>query len=54
VPTRLRDLGFVPDTTLMVLRQAPLGDPLEVEIRGYRVCLRRADIAALCVVPVAQ
>ncbi len=54
VPTRLRDLGFVPDTALMVLRQAPLGDPLEVEIRGYRVCLRRADIASLCVVPLAQ
>jgi Fe2+ transport system protein FeoA len=50
-PARLADLGFVPDTSVRVLRRAPLGDPIEVEIRGYRVCLRRADLARLCVVP---
>ncbi len=54
VPARLRDLGFVPGTSLVVLRQAPLGDPVEVEIRGYRVCLRRADVASLCVVPLER
>ena len=54
VPPRLRDLGFVPDTPLRVVRVAPLGDPIEVEIRGYRVCLRRADVASLCVRPVAR
>jgi Fe2+ transport system protein FeoA len=52
-PERLADLGFVPDTVVRVLRRAPLGDPIEVEIRGYRVCLRRADLARLCVVPEA-
>jgi len=51
VPQRLRDLGFVADTPLVVVRAAPLGDPVEVEIRGYRVCLRRADVSSLCVVP---
>jgi ferrous iron transport protein A len=40
---RLLDLGFLPDTPLRVLRTAPLGDPVVYEIRGYRVCLRRAD-----------
>ncbi len=51
VSERLRDLGFVPDTPLVVVRRAPLGDPLEVELRGYRLCLRQADLAALCVTP---
>ena len=48
---RLRDLGFVPGTPLEVVRTAPLGDPIEVGIRGYRLCLRRADIRNVCVVP---
>ncbi len=52
VPPRLRDLGFVPDTPLRVVRAAPLGDPVEIEIRGYRVCLRRADVSSLCVVSI--
>jgi Fe2+ transport system protein FeoA len=35
------------------VRAAPLGDPIEFEIRGYRICLRRDDIARLCAVPAA-
>jgi ferrous iron transport protein A len=49
VPPRLTELGFVPGTEVMVLRRAPLGDPIEIELRGYRVCLRRQDLATLCV-----
>jgi ferrous iron transport protein A len=51
VPERLQELGFVPGTSLEVVRQAPFGNPVEFEIRGYRVCLRRADLSAVCVVP---
>jgi ferrous iron transport protein A len=40
---RLLDLGFVPGTEVRVLRRAPLGDPVEYELRGYRVCLRRSE-----------
>ena len=40
---RLLDLGFLPGTSLRVLRRAPLGDPVVYELRGYRVCLRRED-----------
>jgi ferrous iron transport protein A len=47
VSQRLLDLGFVPGTTLRVLRRAPLGDPVEIEIRGYRVCLRRSQLRDL-------
>ena len=51
VAVRLEELGFVPGTVVEILRRAPLGDPVEVELRGYRVCLRLADIADLCAMP---
>jgi ferrous iron transport protein A len=40
---RLLDLGFVAGTAVRVVRRAPLGDPVEYELRGYRVCLRRSE-----------
>jgi Fe2+ transport system protein FeoA len=40
---RLLDLGFVPRTEITVVRRAPLGDPVEYEIRGTRICLRRSE-----------
>lgn len=51
IPSRLADLGFVPGTRLRVLRRAPFGDPIEVELRGYRICLRAEQVAGLRVVP---
>jgi ferrous iron transport protein A len=47
IPRRLLDLGFVPGTPLVVRRRAPLGDPVEIEIRGYRLCLRCTQLDAL-------
>lgn len=40
---RLNQLGFVPSTMVKVIRVAPLGDPLEVELRGYRLSLSRKE-----------
>jgi ferrous iron transport protein A len=51
IPRRLADLGFVPGTELCIVRRAPFGDPLELEIRGYRLCLRAEQVASLRVVP---
>ena len=51
LPVRLADLGLVPGTPLRVRRAAPLGGPIEIELRGYRLVLRRADIAGICAVP---
>ena len=48
---RLLDLGFVPGTEVRVVRRAPLGDPVEFELRGYRLCLRRTEALAIQVVP---
>jgi Fe2+ transport system protein FeoA len=50
---RLADLGFLPGTRIRVLRRAPLGDPTEYELRGYRLCLRRREAAQVRVVPLA-
>ena len=47
---RLLDLGFVPGTDVRVVRRAPLGDPVEYELRGYRLCLRRAEALRIHVV----
>ena len=49
IPGRLQDLGFVPGTWLEVRRRAPLGDPVEIEVRGYRLCLRTDQLDAVCV-----
>ena len=48
---RLLDLGFVPGTAVRVLRRAPLGDPVEYELRGYRLCLRRTEARRVKVRP---
>jgi ferrous iron transport protein A len=48
---RLLDLGFVPNTPVRVLRRAPLGDPIEFELRGYRICLRHSEAAWIHVLP---
>ena len=38
----LMELGIVPGTTVRVVRAAPFGDPLEVDVAGARLALRRA------------
>ena len=51
VPERLLDLGFVPGTEVAVVRRGALGDPVELELRGYRICVRREDLGELRVLP---
>lgn len=40
---RLMDLGLIRGTTLEVIRNAPLGDPIEVRLRGFMLSLRRSE-----------
>ena len=40
---RLMELGLMRGTTVEVIRLAPLGDPLEVRVRGFMLTLRRAE-----------
>lgn len=43
VVLRLMEMGLVPGTRVRVVKIAPLGDPLEIELRGYHLSLRRAE-----------
>ena len=40
---RLLDLGFLPGTAVRVVRRAPLGDPIQFELRGCNFCLRKSE-----------
>lgn len=40
---RLREMGLLPGTKVKFVRWAPMGDPLEIELRGYRLSLRRHE-----------
>lgn len=53
VVLRLFEMGLSRGVTVTVTRRAPLGDPLEVEVRGTRLCLRRHDAARFLVDEVA-
>lgn len=40
---RLMELGLVPGTRVRVVRHAPFGDPIELEVRGVHLSLRRSE-----------
>lgn len=44
---KLLAMGLLPGTEVAVIQVAPLGDPVEIEFRGMRLSLRRADAAAV-------
>lgn len=50
IAVRLLEMGFVPGTRVELVKVAPMGDPLELRIRGYHLSLRRAEAALVRVV----
>ncbi len=42
---RLVDMGITPGADIVMNKKAPLGDPIEVTIRGYELTLRKAEAA---------
>lgn len=40
---RLLEMGLTRGTTVQLVRVAPLGDPIEVELRGYRLSVRKSE-----------
>jgi len=46
---RLADMGFTVGARVRVLRKAPLGDPIEFEVKGYNVSLRREEAEGVLV-----
>jgi ferrous iron transport protein A len=41
---RIMDMGITRGTEILVRKVAPLGDPVEITVRGYELSLRKADI----------
>ncbi len=44
---RLIDMGLIPHTKLTLRKVAPMGDPIEIHIRGYELTLRLEDAAKI-------
>ncbi len=40
---RIMDMGITKGTTVMIRKVAPLGDPIELNVRGYELSVRKAD-----------
>ena len=43
VKRRIMDMGITKNVTIFVRKAAPLGDPVEIKVRGYELSLRKAD-----------
>ena len=44
---RLLDMGLIPKTAVKMIKIAPMGDPLEIRLRGYELTLRKEDAAKI-------
>lgn len=40
---RLLDMGLIPRTKVVIRKVAPMGDPIEIRIRGYELTIRKDD-----------
>jgi len=52
VKRRIMDMGITKGVEIFVRKVAPLGDPVEVNVRGYELSLRKADAEMVEVEPV--
>lgn len=51
VALRLMEMGLTPGVDVAVVGEAPLGDPLELEVRGYRLSIRRSEARRVHIQP---
>jgi Fe2+ transport system protein FeoA len=49
IARRLMEMGVVPGAHVRVIKAAPLGDPIEVRVRGYHLALRRTEAQTITV-----
>lgn len=49
---RLAELGLISGQTVRFIKSAPLGDPLEIEIMNYSLCIRKRDAMQILCEPV--
>lgn len=49
VRRRMLDMGITPGTEVYLRKMAPLGDPIEITIRGYELTLRKAEASLVLI-----
>ncbi|MBN1213297.1 MAG: ferrous iron transport protein A [candidate division Zixibacteria bacterium] len=49
IKKRIFDMGMVPGTEVEVERYAPLGDPIEIKVKGYHLSLRKEDASLIMI-----
>jgi ferrous iron transport protein A len=54
IKRRLMDMGLIPGTRVHVRKLAPLGDPMEITVKGIELTLRKADAFNIIVEEVAE
>lgn len=50
----LLDMGLIPHTEVSVRKTAPLGDPIELFLRGYTITLRKDDASKIEIRPISE
>ena len=51
---RLLEMGLTKGTDIEIIRFAPMGDPIEISVRGYRLSLRRVEAESVIVLTNSQ
>ena len=49
---RLLDMGLIPRTVVRIQKVAPMGDPIEIHLRGYELTIRKEDAGKIEVVDI--
>ena len=53
IAVRLMEMGLTEGESIRLIGAAPLGDPLEISVRGYKLSLRKIEANRICVSPPA-
>lgn len=54
VARRLMEMGVVPGALVRAIKAAPLGDPIEIRVRGYNLALRRNEAQAITITTIQR
>lgn len=47
IKRRIMDMGITPGVLIKVIKRAPLGDPIEINVRGYELSLRKSEASQI-------
>ena len=47
IKRRIMDIGITKGTSIYVRKLAPLGDPIDIMLRGYELCIRKSDMKSI-------